>query len=74
MSFKGFFNKNTSIKNKKILKINSKKISQKKYFNKIFDADKYFALDGNEREKYIFDMINSAMRASEEIEFEVLDA
>ena len=71
MSFKDFFIKNTT-KNKG--KINGKKIKQKKYFNKIFDANKYFLLDGNEREKYIFNMINSAMLASEKIEYEVQDA
>ncbi len=63
-----------SLKNKNPLKINCKKIKQKKFFNKMIDADKYSLLDGNEKEKYIFEIINSALLADDKIEYEVLDA
>ena len=63
-----------ALKNKKTLKINSKKIKQKNYLYKMLDAEKYSLLDGNEKERYIFEIINSALLAEEKIEYEALDA
>lgn len=63
-----------SLKNKNHLKINCKKIKQKNYLYKMIDAEKYSMLNGNEKERYIFEIINSALLAEDKIEYEVLDA
>ena len=40
----------------------------------MINAEKYSMLNGNEKERYIFEIINSALLAGDKIEYEVLDA